>query len=59
MEYLPKIEKLRADGASELVIAGYIHDLYENGEIDDDAALADTAGISDDVWEDMLEKERE
>lgn len=53
--YLPKINKMRADGKSDLRIAYYIYDLYQNCEIDDDAGLADAAGISDETWEAMLE----
>lgn len=53
------IEKLRQKGRKDLYIAACIEDIYQICLICDDAAIADAAGISDEVWEKMLNDQPE
>lgn len=53
--YSNKVNQLRKMNVPDYKIGAYLHDLYNDYIIFDDAALADAYGISDDIWPKCLE----
>lgn len=48
--FKPVIEKLRAEGTSDIKISGYLIDLFHEYRINDDVYIGEGVGISDDDW---------